>query len=364
MSPTDYGLFSGFRLTSEQVKLPADEISILEELQQNIIKTGCQPSCRLPFVEQEPHGNSGVFIENDHIVSLFLFNERMKKIPKCIGSLKYLKILYIYEVVREDDEFSKIPDSIEDLSSLSTLFIRGHDIDDWDSYKLPKSFSKLQSLKTLVLEGIWHFPEFIIDLKSLKNLQIHDSRIRKILPEHVDMLKNLNTLGLERNKELKIPTKVKNALLSMENQGCRITPDLNSIPEILSPKKMTEAELIRLVKKAVELFKKENPNVNEVRVKNVIDIIDSEAEDIQKILRILNDISAERVDESNLLIGIISEAQLRDLSNIQIDKIQKILSCLHKLKITSFQDRRETIEIGWITYWFIDFDECRNILKG
>lgn len=137
---------------------------------------------------------------------LSLKNDQLKKIPKEIGNLKYLKFLDL-----SGNDFDVLPSNFSKLQNLEVLFLN-----DETRMNLPKTLqilAKLPRLKTLHLENghLKSLPKEIFKLQSLENLFLNENDFQGI-PEKIEGLHHLQYLDLQNNNILP------------ENQ---FTPDLN-----------------------------------------------------------------------------------------------------------------------------------------
>ena len=161
----------------------------------------------------------GVEIENDHVIGLNLFNNKLiGQIPSSIGNLKYLKILNLafnqlhgqipseitglqkLKILRlgKNNLTGSIPDNIGDMMSLEVLDVYDNDL----SGTLPSSIGKLINIRLFVLsnnaiEG--EIPKSIGDLIQLEGLELAYNKINGQLPKSLGRLINLNRLILSEN---------------------------------------------------------------------------------------------------------------------------------------------------------------------
>jgi Leucine-rich repeat (LRR) protein len=142
-------------------------------------------------------------------LEVFHFSETsLRKVPKCIRNFNNLKKLSLGGTLR------KLPELIDKLIffSIPPYF----SIPFIDSLKIPRWISELSNLEYLYL-GNWvnKIPENISNLKNLKQLNIHCSKI-KLLPESFGNLSALKEISISGCKNLiKLPESFSN-LASLE----------------------------------------------------------------------------------------------------------------------------------------------------
>ncbi|MHA1803795.1 MAG: leucine-rich repeat domain-containing protein [Promethearchaeota archaeon] len=82
-----------------------------------------------------------IIIEKKHVITLELPGWHLKKLPRCIGNLKRLKLLNLW-----DNNLTHLPSTFRKLTALQSLYL------DWNHFsKLPYVLSHMKSLKKISL---------------------------------------------------------------------------------------------------------------------------------------------------------------------------------------------------------------------
>ena len=147
-----------------------------------------------------------ITIQNKHIVGIDLTSCQLKKIPRPIFELSFLKKLYL-----DYNEITDIHEDIGKLTSLVDLSLKRNNL----SYT-PKSIIKLKFLKNLGFESnkLKEIPDIFNDSCSLEFIYLGYNDIDRI-PETIGKCKNLKQLHLEYNNLRSIPNSI-SQLKSME----------------------------------------------------------------------------------------------------------------------------------------------------
>jgi hypothetical protein len=113
-------------------------------------------------------------------------NDVVIKIP----SQKEGKFIALYGF---DELIDKLPETIEALSVINTE-------KTGQSFSIPLTFTKFRNLRNLVLSNIINeLPENIGDLKNLESILLQDNSELKTLPKSILTLENLEMIVLRRN---------------------------------------------------------------------------------------------------------------------------------------------------------------------
>lgn len=145
----------------------------------------------IPLKKRLPRHVPGVKIDDDNVIGLNLHHCGLKILPKSIGNLKSLQILYL-----QGNDLVKIPESIGNLTQLSELNLSYNEIKT-----LPKSIGNLISIQTFKLKG----------------------NQLEFLPDSVGNLKSLKILDVSRNQLITLPLSFKR-LISIEDIDLRSNP--------------------------------------------------------------------------------------------------------------------------------------------
>jgi Leucine-rich repeat (LRR) protein len=122
-------------------------------------------------------------------------------LPESFGNLSSLKEFYI-----SDTKLSKLPNSFGNLKSLRELTITGNIAKE---FYFPKTMKNLRNLRCVTLRYFDKFPEWIINIKNLVELDISgrdidvDIKIFKKLPKLKMINKHYYTFNAEDSKEKK-----------------------------------------------------------------------------------------------------------------------------------------------------------------
>ena len=205
----------------EFITLIRSDFEVIRELETLIgKKIPPLPSIIEPYSPYNEKNKFGFITENNRIIHLVLFNQKLTCIPENIGSLRALRVLSL-----DVNLLESLPESIGSLQALETLHLCRNSLTS-----LPESFSSLQALKILHLgrNKLESLPESIGSLHSLEKV-IFDFNKISILPDSFGLLKNLKELRLGHNRIKFLP----NIILSIRSleilhiEGNKLT----SLPE-------------------------------------------------------------------------------------------------------------------------------------
>ncbi len=173
--------------TTKEIK-PA-QLKVLKELEEMIGKP-------IPIKRKVDGDTIGARIEDGTVTELSLFYCDLTDLPKSLGRLKSLRVLYLLW-----NKFERIPDVISELENLKVL-----DLDAIQLKSLPDSICKLKSLRTLYASNnrLKSLPACIGDLSSLRNLYLSGNQLTE-LPESMSKLQSLKRLFLQGNKFTTFP---------------------------------------------------------------------------------------------------------------------------------------------------------------
>jgi len=132
--------------------------------------------------------------ENDHIVSLNLSTQGMKRLPSAIRYLSHLKRLLLI-----DNELTTLPSEITTLNRLQVLYLDRNPLGT-----IPQEILNLTQLQQLSL-GETHLndiPKEINNLSQLDHLWLNDNTLSS-LPHTLGNLVGLQRLDLRGNQGLK-----------------------------------------------------------------------------------------------------------------------------------------------------------------
>ncbi|OJJ19101.1 hypothetical protein BKI52_20000 [marine bacterium AO1-C] len=133
--------------------------------------------------------------------SLYLQNNSLRSLPKNIGDLHHLEILFL-----EDNNLSQLPFSIRYLKSLKSLYLKKNSL----TY-LPYSIGDMNNLKALYVEynQLDELPTSIGKLKNLEFLDLEGNKLRAIPPEIAGM-ESLIRLDLSYNQMTYVTSSIRN----------------------------------------------------------------------------------------------------------------------------------------------------------
>lgn len=139
-------------------------------------------------------------LENNVVQGIFLKNERLKNLPKCLLNFDHLEVLSI-----ENHSFTSLPNWIDKLNNLKNLKIVSYGNRSL-TLKLSNNLSQLKHLNKLDLSGngITSLPENFSSFKSLKYLDLGYNKISK-LPNDFGNIEALETFRLYHNPLKKLP---------------------------------------------------------------------------------------------------------------------------------------------------------------
>ena len=184
--------------------------------------------------------------------SLNLKSNRLRNLPKSIGSLISLKDLNI-----RNNMISFLPKSINFLSSLQVLDLHGNKLNSisinlsnsikeleigWNNFDtIPIGLKNLASLEKLGFGGnkLTNLPDWIGRYDLLRQLDLYDNKLMKI-PESMGSLKSLEKLNLRNNKLSNLPSSLSNLkslkILNLSWNNFTILPEwigtLSSLEEL------------------------------------------------------------------------------------------------------------------------------------
>eukprot|EP00944_MAST-04C_sp_MAST-4C-sp1_P013026 g13026.t1 len=133
------------------------------------------------------------------ITELFVFNNKIVKLPHNIGDLKTLIYLQAF-----GNRLSALPTSIGDLTSLEELGIQNNEIKE-----LPESLANIASLRLLYLfnNNITDLPTNIGNMRHLTHIYAYNNRMRR-LPESILQLGKLNAIMMWGNNLTALPSNI------------------------------------------------------------------------------------------------------------------------------------------------------------
>lgn len=207
------------------------------------------------------------------LCNLNLMNNELETIPEFIGTLSRLtELLLCY------NQLTEVPKSIVKLSTLRILRLDFNQI-----YLLPdlRSFIHLEVLyaNNNLLTA---FPRGIIDLKSLKKLNLSNNQIKDI-PQNIGDLKSLQILILAKNKITSIPRSItsltnltaldlSNNELKIEKSNSQLPDDINNLKK-LRILKCKKSNLISLPASIVAMKTLQELNVSDNKLQKIPDDI-------------------------------------------------------------------------------------------
>ncbi|HAS42108.1 MAG TPA: hypothetical protein DCS93_16640 [Microscillaceae bacterium] len=133
--------------------------------------------------------------------SLYLQNNSLRSLPKNLGDLHHLEILFL-----EDNNLSELPTSIRYLKSLKSLYLRKNSLTS-----LPYVIGDMHGLKALYVEynQLDELPMSIGRLKSLEFLDLEGNKLRSI-PSEIAGMENLIRLDLSYNQMTYVTSSIRN----------------------------------------------------------------------------------------------------------------------------------------------------------
>jgi Leucine-rich repeat (LRR) protein len=164
-----------------------------------------------------------------NLTELIFTNNKISGLPKCIGSLTHLSMLIL-----NNNELTHLPNSIGALIHLTKLELNENKLT-----ALPESIGALSNLSNLSLERneLTVLPESIGNLLKLEYLNVAHNQLHEI-PDSIcelgpaDQTPNLNFLGLENNKLVRLPDNMQN-LVNLEYLNVDDNPELNVLPQTI-----------------------------------------------------------------------------------------------------------------------------------
>ncbi|MFX0064611.1 MAG: hypothetical protein ACFFC7_20755 [Candidatus Hermodarchaeota archaeon] len=172
------------RITTRLSEINRKEAIILLLLENQIGKT-------IPRVSRVAWNTLGFTVEDNHIIELGLYKQRLESIPTIIGKLSNLKGLFL-----SFNRIRSLPKTIGDLSRLEHLDL------SWNRLtSLPLTIGKLSRLDTLRLYNnrLEILPFTIGSLSNLKFLELQHNKLPS-LPETIFQLLEMQSLTLGGNK--------------------------------------------------------------------------------------------------------------------------------------------------------------------
>ncbi|XP_048140796.1 disease resistance protein L6-like [Rhodamnia argentea] len=185
----------------------------------------------------------------------FRWCPNLRKIDGCIGKLKCLIDLTIYDCKIEDlpeeigglvnlQQFSvhfcpvkKLPDSIWKLKALRKLILRSFPHFATISWNLPDAIANLQKLEVLQVNNLsleGQLPSGIGSLPFLRILNLSETRVSEV-PKTVSMLSHLERLELRECDEIRelpvLPTSLTH--LAVSSKSLRVVPDLSNLTNLV-----------------------------------------------------------------------------------------------------------------------------------
>ena len=157
--------------TYQGVNLYKHEIKVLEELEKII-------DSPIPFSKTDDFS----FYSNNHrVISLRLYNKKIKHLPESIGQLTHLELLFL-----SWNQITNLPESIGQLTSLKFLSLEGNQLTE-----LPKTIEQLTQLQFLYLgkNQLVNLPESIGILNQLQTIRT-DEQISRIPHFGISKIKN------------------------------------------------------------------------------------------------------------------------------------------------------------------------------
>lgn len=127
---------------------------------------------------------------------LYLFNNRLTRVPDWFGELTALKVLTL-----SNNQLKGVPDRLGELTALQEL-----DLSDNQLTSVPKSLGQLMALRELALSGnqLTSVPKSLCHLTALKLLFLSDNRLTSV-PESLGQLMALRELYLSSNQLTSVP---------------------------------------------------------------------------------------------------------------------------------------------------------------
>jgi len=143
---------------------------------------------------------NGFYIYRNEFTALSV-SEKNLNVPKCIGSLKNLKKLYLF-----GNHIENLPDSFTNLQNLEQINLASNNLSTF-----PSEICKIKSLKTCILcyNKLRSIPDDIKNLRNLEYLDLDGNSITEI-PQSIEKLSKLESLKLCDNKIGYLPTELAN----------------------------------------------------------------------------------------------------------------------------------------------------------
>jgi len=141
----------------------------------------------------------GVYYVNGHIVELEINTKNINVLPKEIGELKYLELLFM-----AGNPIAMLPSEIGDLTSLTNLTLTNNQL-----ISVPKKIGQLSKLEKLILYNnkLTSIPSEIGQLIALKEMNLGMNELT-FLPKEIGKLDSLRFLYSEINQLTSLPVEI------------------------------------------------------------------------------------------------------------------------------------------------------------
>jgi len=192
-----------------------------------------------------------IIIENNRVIG-FSFGGGLRKIPKSIGGLIFLKEIYL-----SDNSIQELPNSIGSLENLEVLDLSANEIEF-----LPTSIGELKVLKVLKLASnkVKEIPNSIGNLKALEALDLEGNQLNN-LPNSIGALTSLKQLNLKNNLLESLPKNIKK-LQNLEILDISLN-DLKEIPEPVYF--ISSLKILDIHKNKIEILQPEIRNLTSLK---------------------------------------------------------------------------------------------------
>lgn len=274
--------------------------------------------------------------------SLDLSDNNLKSIPSEISALKQLESINL-----EGNSIENYPDVLSELTSLKKL-----DLSHTNIKNLPESFGNLTSLEELILPAwITEFPESFVNLKELKKL------VASNLPKSLGEFKKLEMFILRDGKMEVLSDSIMElkSLKTLEIDNCRNLKSIsNSLGNLVLLKTLKITGNNSLEKLPESLF-----NLNSLQSLNLYNNNIESLPDEFGSFPLLERLNLSNNELKNISYSIYKLNNLIDFSieNNPLELNDKIISAKTLPEIKEYSKKKMAINV-FVSHAVVDFEPC------